>query len=284
MDQRQAQIRERAGLEESRLNEDFIEFLRTYGVWILLLVALAGGGTTAKRWWDTQQAQKVDQAFEEFEAVRAGADGASPESVAAVAQTVGSTRSVGILARLEAADLYLSAVRRGVKAGAKIDAEGKLENADDLLTPDVRKEYLAKASDLYTQVAAEAGTDPARRVFAVGATFGLAAIAECERDFAKAKTLYAQIEQMTAGTTLAMQGTIAKDRAASIDSLANVPALLPKAELPTIAEAEPAPAAMPSTMNLEPVKIEPGATPESTLAQPVAPQPVVPPAEPAAPK
>jgi hypothetical protein len=118
----------------------------------------------------------------------------------------------------------------------------------------------------------------------VGATFGLAAIAECERDFAKAKTLYAQIEQMTAGTTLAMQGTIAKDRAASIDSLANVPALLPKAELPTIAEAEPAPATTPSTMNLEPVKVEPGATPESTPAQPVAPQPVVPPTEPAAPK
>jgi hypothetical protein len=171
-----------------------------------------------------------------------------------------------------------------VKAGAKIDAEGKLENADDLLTPEVRKEYLAKASDLYTQVASEAGADPARRIFAVGATFGLAAIAECDRDFATAKTLYAQIEQMTAGTTLAMQGTIAKDRAASIDALANVPALLPKAELPTIAEAEPNPAAAPSTMNLEPVKVEPGATPESTPAQPVAPQPIVPPTEPAAPK
>jgi hypothetical protein len=32
------------------------------------------------------------------------------------------------------------------------------------------------------------------------------------------------------------------------------------------------------------VKVEPGATPESTPAQPVAPQPVVPPTEPAAPK
>jgi hypothetical protein len=243
MDNRQAQIRERAGLEEGRLNEDFIEFLRTYGVWMLLIAAVVGGGTSVKRWWTVQQAAKVDNAFEELEAATASGDAASPESVAAVAGTAGTVRSVGALARLDAADLYLSAVRRGVKADSKVDATGKLENADDVLNADVRKDYLSKAADLYQQVLTETRTDAGRRLLTVGAMFGLAAVAESNRDFDKAKDVYGQIEQLVSGTPYQIQGNVAKERAAKLQALAAVPALLPKAELPTIASPEPAPAA-----------------------------------------
>ena len=71
MDQRQAQIRERAGLEESRLNEDFIDFLRKYGFLILLVAALAAGLTSGVRWYREYTVRKVTTAFADFEAARA---------------------------------------------------------------------------------------------------------------------------------------------------------------------------------------------------------------------
>jgi hypothetical protein len=43
MDERQTQIRERAGLEEARYNQDFIEFLRRFGTPILMVAAVIAG-------------------------------------------------------------------------------------------------------------------------------------------------------------------------------------------------------------------------------------------------
>ena len=282
MDQRQAQIRERAGLEEGRLNEDFIEFLRTYGVWLLLIAAVVGGGTSAKRWWDTQQANKVDNAFGELESARAAGENSSPDSIAAVADTVGSTRAVGILARLDAADLYLSAVRRGIKAGAKVDGEGKLESADDVLTPEVRTDYLNKAASLYQRVLDETQNNPTQKLAAVGSVFGLAAVAESNRDFDKAKTFYGQIEQMVAGTPFEIQGAVAKERAAKLDGLKSLPTLMPKADLPQIAAPEPAPVAVPPIpTESTPIQLEPVAPP---VAVPPVQPPVTPPPKPIPPQ
>jgi hypothetical protein len=259
MDERQAQIRERAGLEEARLNEDFIEFLRKYGIWVLLLAAIAGGGTSAKRWWTTYNERKVDNAFSELEGARAGGDNASPESLAAVASEFGTIRSVGALARLDAADAYLSAVRRGVKAGAKVDREGKLESADDTLGADDRKAYLAKAADLYQKVLDDSQADAGKKLLTLNAIFGLAAVAESNRDFDKAKGFYSQVEKAAEGSMYSAHGLVAKERIAKLDELASVTAPLPKADLPQLPAVEPPPApaaavpAEPKTIQLEPV-------------------------------
>ena len=114
MDDRQAQIRERAGLEESRLNVEFIEWLRKWGSPLLLIAALAGAAWVVRERLQRGHNEKVDRAFTEFEAA-AGTDNPSPDALLAVATEFAGVRAVPTLAKLEAADAYLDGVRRGVR-------------------------------------------------------------------------------------------------------------------------------------------------------------------------
>lgn len=285
MDERQAQIRERAGLEESNLNQDFIDFLRKYGFLLLLLAAIAGGGTSVKRWWDQYQQKKVDAAFADFEAARAGGN-ASPEVLANVADDHAGVRAVSILARLESADAYLRGVRKGLKAGAQLDAEGKVENPDDLMSDADRDTYLTKAAAMYQRVIDDAGKDTGQTLIKVGAYFGLASVAECRREFDKARTYYEQVQKHVDGTTFSAQGAVARARIAALPVMADMPKLVARADLPDIPAQEtpevpalptPPPAEAPQ-LNLEPVQVTPGTSPDAPVAVPVA-QPVPPPAE-----
>src|SRR3954466_11659733 len=71
MDQRQAQIRERAGLEESRLNQEFIEWLRKWGTPMLLAVALLSVAYALRDKWHKAADDKLDNGFGELAAVTA---------------------------------------------------------------------------------------------------------------------------------------------------------------------------------------------------------------------
>lgn len=263
MDERQAQIRERAGLEESKLNEDFIEFLRKYGFLILLLVALVGGATTAKRWYGEYKERKVNAAFADYESARAGGD-ASPEVLKQVAQDHEDVRSVAMLAEMDAADAYLRGVRKGLKAGAKLTAEGQVENPDDLMSAADRESYLTKAAEMYQSVVNRTGNESGYMVTKVGALFGLAAVAESRGDYEKAKAYYTDIAKLVDGTSFAPQGAIAQSRIELLPSLAGLPKLVARADLQDL-PAEPTPLA-PITptdpgapqLNLEPVQITPG--------------------------
>lgn len=234
MDQRQAQIRERAGLEESRLNEDFIDFLRKYGFLILLVAALAAGLTSGVRWYREYTVRKVTTAFADFEAARAGGDG-SPDALSSVAASHQGVRAVSLLARLEAADAYLRAVRRGVKPGTTVSPEGEVTTTDDLLTDADRASYLTLAKEGYERVLAESERDSKRAILRYGALFGLAAVAESERNFDRAATVYEQIIAQTNGTAFEAQGKVARVRLERLGELKNAPPLLPRAALPDVA-------------------------------------------------
>jgi hypothetical protein len=234
MDPRQAQIRERAGLEESKLNEDFIDFLRKYGFLILLVGALAAGLTSGFRWYREYTVRRVTTAFADFEAARAGGDG-SPDALTSVAASHEGVRAVSLLARLEAADAYLRAVRRGVKPGSTVSPEGEVASTEDLMTDADRAAYLSLAREGYERVIKDSAKDSTRAILRYGALFGLAAVAECERNFDKAKSVYEQIIEQTSGTAFAAQGTVARVRLERLGELKDAPALLPRAELPDLA-------------------------------------------------
>lgn len=273
MDERQAQIRERAGLEESRLNVEFIDWLRKWGTPILMLAAVASGGVWLKNFYERSTKDKVDRAFTELHAA-SGRGNPNPDALIAVASEFDGVRSVGLLARLEAADAYLKSVARGLKVGAVLATNeqgqptGELRNADDLLTPADRDEYLSRAAGLYAEVVQRAGRDEARTMLAVNAMYGLAAVHESKGELDEARRWYEQIIERTRGGTYDSHAKVAQRRIAGLDRLRQVPVLPEKAQVPT----PPVPE-IPAELLQPPAQL-PGATPgEPTPGQPAPTEP-----------
>lgn len=260
MDERQTQIRERAGLEESLLNQDFIDWLRKWGTPILMVAALSAVGYTLYLRYQVGQAQRVDKAFAEFELARAGAS-ASPSALAAVATEFEGVRAVSMLARLEAADRYVDAVRRRMKIGAELAVNeqgapsGALAKPEDALADTDRDEYLSQAASLYQRVHDDASTSSGNLLTRVNAMYGLAAVAECRRNWDDATQWYNRIASLVDGTTYVLHKKVAEQRVKELDELKATPPLPLEAQVPK----PPPPPAPPA-----PAAGDPGATPPAT--------------------
>ena len=135
MDDRQSQIRERAGLEESRLNQDFIELMRRFGSPALVVVAAAALAWALWGRYTQAQDAKLGEAFEQLEAARSGTN-VNPDSLIAVAELYDGVGAVPVLARLEAGKAWLNYVTRGIKPGAQVNEDGSLASAEGELTPE----------------------------------------------------------------------------------------------------------------------------------------------------
>ena len=259
MDERQTQIRERAGLEEGKLNEDFIDFLRRFGTPVLLVAAVAAGGYALKKHYNVSKTTNIDLAFQELEAARAGGN-ASPDTLTAIALEYEGVRAVSLLARLEAADAYLDAIRRGVKPGSEVEPDGTLKNPEDAITEDDRTSYLAKAADLYAQVQTDSARDPGKAIITLGATYGLAAVAEARTDFDAAKARYEDVIRLAETSGYDAHAAVARARIGRLGELANQPRLYSRAELPKPPAPPPPPTATPLDFPSIP-GTAPGATP-----------------------
>jgi len=267
MDERQTQIRERAGLEESLLNQDFIDWLRKWGTPILMVAALSAVGYTLYLRYQVGQSQRVDKAFAEFELARAGGS-ASPSALAAVATEFEGVRAVSMLARLEAADRYVDAVRRRMKIGAELAVSeqgtptGALAKPEDALTEADREEYLSQAAALYQRVHDDASTSSGNLLTRVNAMYGLAAVAECRRDWDDATQWYNRIASLVDGTTYVLHKKVAEQRVNELGELRTTPPLPLDAQVPK----PPPPAPVPA----EPVATPPAVTPETPPQTPPA--------------
>ncbi|MCC6950916.1 MAG: hypothetical protein IT433_05660 [Phycisphaerales bacterium] len=261
MDERQTQIRERAGLEESLLNQDFIDWLRKWGTPILMVAALSAVGYTLYLRYQVGQSQRVDKAFAEFELARAGAS-ASPSALAAVATEFEGVRAVSMLARLEAADRYVDAVRRRMKIGAELAVSeqgsptGALAKPEDALADTDREDYLTQAAALYQRVHDDASTSSGNLLTRVNAMYGLAAVAECRRNWDEAAQWYNRIASLVDGTTYVLHKKVAEQRVKELDELKATPPLPLDAQVPK----PPPPPAPPA-----PAVGDPGATPPATV-------------------
>lgn len=281
MDERQAQIRERAGLEESRLNLEFIEWLRKWGTPLLLVAAVAAGAFAFREKMTQRNRDKKDQAFGEFEAAR-GAGNASPDALLAVASEYQGVGAVSDMARLEAADAYLDAVRRRVKVGAVLttDAQGQmtgeLANAEDALTEDDRLNYLNKANELY-QAVHDGASDAGRLLLRVNAMYGLAAVAESREQYDAARGWYDKIATLTDGTNYGVHAKIARQRGINLGELATIAPIPLRADVPK-------PPPLPAERTVVPASTAvpiPGFVPPEPAPQTPPGQPQTPPGEPA---
>ncbi|MFN9993446.1 MAG: hypothetical protein ACK54H_08880 [Phycisphaerales bacterium] len=249
-DRLQTGIREGAGREESRYNLEFIDLLQKWGTPVLVVASLAAGGFAAYRHFDKLKTEKLDSAFVELEGA---ATGGSPESLTAIADQYEGVGSVSMLARIEAAEAYRRSVLSGVKPGGKVEAEGVVNEATDLMTDADKTEFLTKAEALYRQVLTESESERGLSLFTVTAKFGLAAVEESRGAWEKAKSEYEGVIAICEGTSLSTHAEIAKQRIDDLMNLQNQPRVLSRSELPSEAAATPAvPEAAPAPVDVAP--------------------------------
>lgn len=287
---RHDQIRERAGLEESRLNEGFIEFLQKYSTSMLLAILVVVGVYAAYNKYSESKDREVSAAFEEYQAGLAGGTG-NPVVLIELAEKFKNVRSVGLLARLSAADAYLAAVRQGNALGAALNPDGTLQSNNDVLTTELRDRYLAAAKEQYQLVFDAASSNKEKIMLALPAGFGLASVAESMGNKSDAKTMYEKIASIAEQAQDAVHADIARKRAASLDTLDTMVLVMDRKDVPKKPEPKPdivpnAPAAPLGPIN--PLPVAPG-TPSPASAPPTDPNaipqpatpPTTPPAEPA---
>ncbi len=282
LDERQQQIKEGAGLEESRLNVEFIDWLRKWSTPLLVVVALLVLAYVGYERWQLAKRAEVDRAFVQLDSITESPN-PSPESLKSIADEFEGVRAVSPIARLAAADIYLQAARRGVKVGANMTSAGAPAEATDLLNDEQRAAVLADAESLYARVFAEAVDRRGWEEHAIGAAYGLAAVAECRGDAATAGAHYGRVVDLAEAAGLAAHAETARKRLASLPSL-KMPRLYAAAELPKLPWADelnppPIPDALPGDGGplLEATPVDPAAAPPAE-PDPAAPQSQPPPA------
>ncbi len=231
MDDRHGQIREGAGLEESRINQDFIDFLRKWSTPALLVIALIFGVIAYRNWSSTRERDRVDRAFEELSLVAASGE-ALPEQYLRVARERGNVRGVGSMARLGAADAWLRAARKGVAPGAAIGPDGELLTEEDLLDAEGVDHALSQAETLYREVLEANRGRSGGTLHAASALFGLGAIAESRGRNEEAEGLYREAIELAESRSFPQIAAIARARIGGLGELGEVPEPVRRADVP----------------------------------------------------
>ncbi|NBX35931.1 MAG: hypothetical protein EBR10_01730 [Planctomycetes bacterium] len=220
MDRKRLANVQQSDLTESRINDDFLYWLKNSGPnWllaVLVVLCLAMGWN----WWKNKQGQARDAAWSEL------SDADIPASLRDVAAKHGDVDGVASLALLSAADRYL----QSVVSGQRFDREASA--ADAAVTPELRREWLLEARTLYSEVLAraEASNDANAVSFEVAALFGLAAVAESRGEVDTAKSSLERIDSKTSES----HPWISKQAKARIATIALVssPYQIPDAPMP----------------------------------------------------
>lgn len=232
MDERQSQIREGAGLEESRINTDFVEFLKKWGPRFLTLVIVVSAVWLFFRFRAEQRDTRIQQGFAELQNLQVGGV-ASPESLLQVAAQYEGVRGVPHIARLAAADAYLDAVRRGLEPGSLVQVGGVV-NDEDILDEQGRANYLDRAAEQYQRVYENTKDDADARLHTLGALFGLASVAESRADADDARRWYEIARETANGSGFPEFAAAVDTRLADLDEAIEMVSFLSDEDLPPI--------------------------------------------------
>ena len=229
MDDRQSGIKEGAGLEDSRVNQEFIDFLNKWSTPVIMTLAIAALVWAGLQKLDRMKTARVDQAFSELAATTQGGN-PSPASLKLLADEFEGVRSISEMALLTASDLYLSAFVTGVNPGSTPDQMTGAFIEPDLLDDSQRQAYLEQAGQAAQRVLDSSNAVAGKELIAMQAMSRLAAIAEGKRDFDGAKAMYGQLQSKATATSFP---SIAQFAANRIDQIAEIKDLgsLPAQEL-----------------------------------------------------
>ena len=193
-------------LTEGRINQDFVEWLKTKGMSYLLVVLLVLCGYLVYVRWQSSREHYQAEAWREL----AGA--ALPISLEEVAHKYEGVGAIASLARMHAADSLLRAVQVGKTVGA--DAASRTD-----LTPEQRGEYLDRADRLYREMLASDDKSSGKTLMMVTALTGRAAVADSRGDATKAREFYDAAAER-AGDAYPELAAQARKRAESAGTLA----------------------------------------------------------------
>ncbi|MEO1584857.1 MAG: hypothetical protein AAFR96_09840 [Planctomycetota bacterium] len=247
MDDRSREIREGAGLEESRVNTELIALINKYSSHVLIGLALIVGAYAGKQFLDRRANDNVNEAFAQHVDIT---ETASPEpgSLGVLVSNYGDVRGIGTMARLREADVYLRAVATGTVPNAEFEVDPETQAPtnrvveSDLLSDEDASEYLDRADRLYSEVIAGVDGGVGSAVHEVGAWFGKAAVAESRGDAAAAQSAYESAIGAAERGGFRMYAELARARIGSIETAIADATLYSQDDLPEIPEPEPAPA------------------------------------------
>lgn len=227
MDERQTKIREGAGLEESRINTELIDFLNKWSSPVLIVIGLIGLGWFGWNYLERSKVAKQNNAFAAFEDAVAG-ENPAPTSLRGVALEYAGVGSVAELALLRTVDIYLRAAITGVEPGAQIDpATGQPEDERDVLDGDGVRGYLSQARDLSRQVAESTRDRPGRELIQVQAQIRLGAALEGLGSVDEARSAYSSAAGVARAAGFPALARLAERRAELADRLGAGMASLP---------------------------------------------------------
>ncbi|QKK09529.1 MAG: hypothetical protein HND58_16065 [Planctomycetota bacterium] len=239
-DNRLGQIKEGAGLEDSKINQEFVDFIRKWSTPILLIAAAAAlGYFLYNKRIEARQAH-IDEAFAQYNQ-SANTFSPSPDALRRIAADFDDVKGVSIMARLSAADEYLRSVQRGIRPGSPLDpATGEPENEEDFLTPDGedRVRLLDEAEALYREVWNETQKNPAMAIHTLSALYGLAAVSESRPDLDAAKNTLDQAMALAEERGFVEHVALTRQRIDNLPRLTRI-TLPKKADLPVPPEPEP---------------------------------------------
>jgi hypothetical protein len=178
MDRRLKEVRQ-TDLTEGRVNQDFVDWLKTSGPTYLLIVLVAVCAYLAVVRYRQHRAGTLDQAWADLVNTQ------HPESLKDIAAEHESLRGVPQLARLQAAEQYLLAI----ESDTPIDAD-PAATPKPVVTAEQRDFYLREAEMLFDAVAADDDQSVGMTLHVVRGMAGKAAIAEMRGEMAQAKSLY----------------------------------------------------------------------------------------------
>jgi hypothetical protein len=238
-DNRLDQIKEGAGLEDSRVNQEFVDFIRKWSTPVLLVAALLALGYFLYNKRIDSRAALINEAFIQLNQSTSSTS-PSPDALRRIAQDYKSVEGVYIQATMAAADEYLRAVQRGIKPGSAVNIQtNELESADDLLTEDDRVRFLSEAESMYKEVHAATVENPRYGLHTLGALYGLAAVSESRGDLESARNVLEQAAALAQDHGFLEQSAISNSRIQALPTLGESVQLVSKADLPEIPALRP---------------------------------------------
>lgn len=179
MDRERLQQVQQSDLNENRINEDFLNWIKTSGPWYLLAVLIGIAVymyiVNIKR----AELREREQAWYDF------SEAAMPASLEDVANTYGEIDGIADLARLRAANTYLQSMQSNLAIGSTLEDGTPLSDED-------RSKGVEHAKVLYTMVLNNDDGSFGDTIVTVSALNGLAALSESSGDVELAKKYYEQ--------------------------------------------------------------------------------------------
>jgi hypothetical protein len=226
MDDRLKQV-QTTDLTDSRLNHEFVAWLKTSGMNYLLMLLLVACAFLAWDWWNRKQGEAIDTAWTEL------ASATSPAALRGVAQTHAAVDGVAELSLLTAGDILLQSARSGLRPGLAAGDEGAE------LTPEDKANSLLEADAFFAEAVELASARPgfAGKPMMIAGLFGRAAAAEGAGRLDDARTHLEKVVEISTPEypPLAEQ---ANARLENLDGIGAHASLPNQADLPVIAVGE----------------------------------------------